>query len=229
MGCRVVTLERWGAVGAFAVVALFLFVVVIGPDLLFPALGLPRPSRTASDPATLLATHDHPARYVADLATFLLSASFILVAVGLHSRLAGMEPDSGRVALIAGVVGGVVGMVGVMVMSYTRAAVAAIEDPAIAHATMTTTQATGIGIAVAGFMFVGVALLLFGWVGIAGGELPPGLAWLLVAQGAIFALYSLIAPLSPGFGGFAGVLLGAAAPLVTLVSSIWLGIVLWRG
>jgi hypothetical protein len=224
-----VTLERWSTLGAFAAVLLFLFVVVIGPDLLFPALGLPRPSRTPPGPEALLATHDHPARYIADLATLLLSASFILVTVGLHNRLQATAPTLARHALVAGVIGGVVGMVGVMVMSYSRAAIAAIEDPAIAHAALTTTQSTGIGIAVAGFMFVGVAFLLSGWAGVGGGGLPQALAWLLVVQGAIFILYSLLAPLSPGFGGLAGLLLGAAAPLVTLVGLIWLGIVLWRG
>jgi hypothetical protein len=50
-----------------------------------------------------------------------------------------------RNALVAGVVGGVVGMVDVMVLSYARAAIAAIEDPAIAQAAMTTTKATAPG------------------------------------------------------------------------------------
>lgn len=223
------TLERWGSVGAFAMVFLFLFVVVIGPDFVFPAMGLPRPSRTPADPAIRLATHGHPANSTADFAGLLLSASFILVTVGLHDRLKASAPSLSRLALIAAVIGGVLGMVGMMVISYSRSAVSAIEDPAIAYAAMTTTQSIGIGIALVGFMFVGGAFLLSGWAALEGGGLPQTLGWLLVAEGAIFVLYSLIAPLSPGFGGFAGLVLGVAAPLVTLVGVIWLGIVLWHG
>lgn len=223
------TIERWGGVGAFAMVFLFLFVVVIGPDFLFPAMGLPRPRRTPSDPAIRLATLEHPANYIADLAGLLLSASFILVTVGLHDRLKATAPNLSRLALIAAVIGGVVGMVGMMVISHSRSAVGAIEDPAIAHAAMTTTQAIGIGIALVGLIFAGGAFLLSGWAALEGGGLPQTLGWLLVAEGVIFVLYSLIAPFSPSFGGFAGLLLGVAAPLVTLVGVIWLGIVLWRG
>jgi hypothetical protein len=210
-------------------VFLFLFLVVIGPDFLFPAMGLLRPSRTPADPAIRLATLRHPANYISDLAGLLLSASFILVTVGLHARLHATAPILGRLALISAVIGGVVGMVGMMVISYTRSAVGAIEDPVIALAALNTTRAVGIGIALVGFMFAGGAFLLGGWAALEGGGVPPTLGWLLVAEGVIFVLYSLIAPLSPGFGGFAGLLLGVAAPLVTLVGMIWLGIVLWRG
>ena len=223
------TLERWGAVGAFAMVFLFLFVVVIGPDLLFPAMGLPRPSRTPADPTTQLATVQHPANYVADLAAFLLFVSFALVMVGLHDRLKTTAPDLSRLALIAVVIGAVVGMVGMMVMSYTRSAVGAIEDPDIALATLNATRSVGIGIALVGLMFAGGAFLLSGWASVQRGGLPETLGWLLVALGAIFILYSLVAPLSPGFGGFAGFLLGVSAPLITLIGVIWLGVLLWRG
>lgn len=221
--------ERWGGAGAFAMVFLFLFVVVIGPDFLFPAMGLPRPSRTPSDPAIRLATLGHPANYIADLAGLLLSASFVLVTVGLHDRLKATAPNLSRLAVIAAVIGGVVGMVGMMVISYTRSAVGSIEDPIVAHAALTTTQAVGTGIALIGFMFAGAAFLLSGWAALDGGGLPQTLGWLLVAEGIIFVIYSLIAPLSPGFGGFAGLMLGVAAPLVTLVGVIWLGVVLWQG
>jgi hypothetical protein len=210
-------------------VLLFLFVVVVGPDFLFPAMGLPRPGRTPADPAIQIATLGHPANYVADLAGLLLSASFTLVTVGLHDRLKMTAPSLSRLALIAAVIGSVVGMVGMMVVSYSRSAVTAIENPTIAHAAMTTTQAIGIGIALVGFMFVGGAFFMSGWAALEGGGLPPTLGWLLVAEGVIFVLYSLIAPFSPGFGGFAGLVLGVAAPLVTLVGMIWLGVVLWRG
>jgi hypothetical protein len=210
-------------------VFLFLFVVVIGPDFVFPAMGLPRPSRAPADPAVQLATLGHPANYVADLAGLLLSASFILLTVGLHDRLKETAPNLSRLALIAAVIGGVVGMVGMMAISYSRSTVSAIEDPAIAHAAMTTTHAIGIGIALVGFMFVGGAFLGSGWAALGGGGLPQLLGWLLVAEGVIFILYSLIAPFSPGFGGFGGLLLGIAAPLVTLVGVSWLGVVLWRG
>lgn len=221
--------QRWGGLGAFAMVSLFLFVVVIGPDLLFPAMGLPRPSRTPADPATRLATIRHPANYISDLAAFLLFASFILVMAGLHDRLQVSAPTLSRLALVAALVAGVLGMVGMMVTANSRSAVAAIEDPAIAHAALTTTQAVGIGIALVGLMFAGWAFLLGGWAALQGGGLPQPLGWLLLAEGVIFVLYPLIAPSSPSFGGFAGFLLGGAAPLVTLVGVVWLGIVLWRG
>lgn len=222
-------LERWGALGAFAMVVLFLFAVVIGPDFLYPAMGLPRPSATPADPATRLAAIQHPAHYIGDLAAFLLFASFILMTAGVHARLRTTAPDLSRLALVAAVIGGAVGMVGMMVVAYTRSAVAGIENPAAAQAAMVTTQATGIGIAIVGLMFAGGALLLSGSAALAGGGLPIVLAWLLMIDGALFILYALIAPLSPGFGGFAGIVLGIAAPLVTLVAIIWLGIVLWLG
>lgn len=79
--------QRWGGLGAFAMVLLFLFTVVIGPDFLFPAMGLPRPSRTPADPATRLATIQHPANYIGDFAAILLFVSFVLAMVGLHDRL----------------------------------------------------------------------------------------------------------------------------------------------
>jgi hypothetical protein len=50
--------QRLAGLGAFAMVFLFLFVVVIGPDFLYPAIGLRRPSRTPAGPAT---TGNHPA------------------------------------------------------------------------------------------------------------------------------------------------------------------------
>lgn len=114
----------------------FFFWVVIGPDFLLPAMGLPRPGRTPADPAIRLATLGHPANYIADLAGLLLSASFVLLTVGLHDHLRATAPNLSRLALIAAVIGGAVGMVGMMVISYSRSAVGAIEDPAIAQAAM---------------------------------------------------------------------------------------------
>ncbi len=221
--------QRWGGLGAFAMVFLFLFVVVIGPDILFPLMGLPRPSRAAADPAARLATVEHPANYVADVAAYLLFVAFVVMTVGLHDRLQKTAPNLARLALIAGFVAGVLGMAGMMVVSNSRAVVAAIEERAIAQAAMTTAQTVGVGIALAGLMFAGWAFLLNAWAALQGGGLPQALGWLLFAEGAIFVLYSLIAPFSPSFGGFAGLLLGGAAPLVTLIGVVWLGIVLWRG
>jgi hypothetical protein len=43
------SLQQWGGLAAYALVFLFLFLVVIGPDLLYPAMGLPAPSRTTPD------------------------------------------------------------------------------------------------------------------------------------------------------------------------------------
>lgn len=221
--------QRWGALGAFAMVFLFLFTVVIGPDFLFPAMGLPRPSRTPADPTTRLATIQHPANYIGDFAAFLLFVSFVLAMVGLHDRLQRSSPNLSRLALVAALVAGVLGMVGMMVISNTRSAVAAIEDPAIALAALNTTHAVGIGIALVGLLFAGGGFLLAAWAGLQGGGLPQALGWLLLAEGVIFVLYAFVAPSSPSFGGFAGLLLGGAAPLVTLVGVVWLGIVLWRG
>jgi hypothetical protein len=81
-----VNVQRWAGLGAFAMVFLFLFVVVIGPDFIYPPIRLLRPRRTPADPATRLATIQHPANYIADLAAFLLFASFILLIAGLHDR-----------------------------------------------------------------------------------------------------------------------------------------------
>jgi hypothetical protein len=61
------------------------------------------------------------------------------------------------------------------------------------------------------------------------GGLPQLLSWLLLADGAIFVVFPVIAPFSPRYGGVAGVLLGVAAPLLTLVGVVWLGVVLWSG
>lgn len=78
--------QRWGGLGAFAMVFLILVVVVIGPDFVYPAIRLPRPSRTPADPATRLATTQHPANHIADLAALLLFASFNLLKAGQHDR-----------------------------------------------------------------------------------------------------------------------------------------------
>jgi hypothetical protein len=223
------SMQQWGGLAAFALVFLFLFLVVIGPDFLYPAMGLPAPSRTPPDLATRLANIKHPAQYIQDGATLLFGLTAILLMAGVHDRLRVGGPDLSRLALAAGFIGGALGVAGAMISYSSRSALAAIEDRTAAEAAVTTTEAIGRGLALGGAFMFGLALVSAASAGLLHGGLPQPLSWLLLADGAIFVLYPVIAPFGPSYGGLTGLLIGGAAPAITLVGVVWLGIVLWRG
>ena len=106
------SIQQWGGLAAFALVVLFLFLVVIGPDFLYPAMGLPAPSRTPPDLATRLGNIKHPTQYIQDAATLLFGLAAILLMAGVYARLRDGAPDLSRLALASGFIGGALGVAG---------------------------------------------------------------------------------------------------------------------
>ena len=201
--------------GGYASIVYVCAVVVVVGILVFmvPRLGLTG-SGTGSDPAKIIAAYSaSPTTFnVIDLLIILIGILYILIALALQERMRTNAPHLMRLAVIAASVSFALLLACAITATLGNASITASKDISAYRAFLVMLG----GLLSAGSNAWGWALLLIGWAALRTRALPRILGSIILAQGVVQILR------------FAVVQLESVLALLSIISMVWLGVVLLR-
>jgi hypothetical protein len=209
--------RRVGAVAAFGIAAMPVYFIL--PRVVGTAFGAQDPTGAGLD-SQVAAIVAHPNVYGSlGLASLIVGASFVILALALHDHLRATAPFAARVATAAGVIGGSMFLLaGFVPLAVAEKIVTTdAQDHAAAVALYLTGQSVTGSLTNASTVLFGVFAGIASRAGARAGLLPRALSYLGVLLGIAFPLVLLL----PGAL--------YVAILIMLVWSAWLGVALLRG